>query len=144
MKIKLYGHEITIEIDDNLERKTGAYGVFSVNTMTITLDGLVPQSIRLATLIHECMEALNYFSELNLQHNVISSITTGIFALLAENKDITQSFLNLRRDYRPPPRSEVKSIYDKPKETIQEDDTFKVDYKPFDNTITAIMEGLDV
>lgn len=147
MKIKLFGHEIQIDIDETLERRTGAYGQFSVNTLSMTLDGQVPQSIRLATVIHESVEAINYFNELNLQHNVISAISTGIFELLADNKDVAQAFLNLKRDYAPPPREAVKSIY---KETevkskkLEPDDNFKIDYMPFDNTITAIMEGMDV
>jgi hypothetical protein len=145
MKIKLFGHEIDVNIDEALERRTGAYGQFSVNTLSMSLDGQVPQSIRLATVIHESVEAINYFHELNLPHNVISSISTGIFELLAENKDVTQAFMNLKRDYAPPPREKIKSIYkeEKPK-TLKAEDDFKIDYMPFDNTITAIMEGMDV
>lgn len=146
MKIKLFGHEIEVNIDEALERRTGAYGQFSVNTLSMSLDGQVPQSIRLATVVHESVEAINYFHELNLPHNVISSISTGIFELLAENKDITQAFLNLKKNYAPPPRETVKSIYkeDKPSKKLEADDDFKIDYMPFDNTITAIMEGMDV
>jgi hypothetical protein len=142
MKIKLFGHEIDVAIDENLERRTGAYGQFSVNTLNMLLDGQVPQSIRLATIIHESIEAINYFNELNLQHNVISAISTGVFELLADNKDIPQAFINLRRNYTLP-KETVRSIYkeETKSKTLQPDDSFKIDYTPFDNTITAIMEG---
>ena len=145
MKIKLFGHEIALAIDENLERRTGAYGQFSVNTLNMTIDGLIPQSVKLATVVHESLEAINYFNELNLEHNVISAISTGIFALLSDNKDIPQSFLNLKRNATQVPKETVKSIYNEPKaKTLEPDDTFKIDYMPFDNTITAIMEGMDV
>ena len=143
MKIKLFGHEIDVMVDNNLEKNTGAYGQMSVNTLSMHLDGQLPQSVRLATIIHESIEAINYFNELNLEHNVISSISTGIFELLSNNKEIPFAFMNLRNN--PLPKGAVKSIYTEPKaKTLQPDDSFKIDYTPFDNTITSIMEGVDV
>ena len=48
---------------------------------------------RKSVLIHEIIEALNYRLELNLDHNVITSLEAGFFQVFQDNKDFLKLFL---------------------------------------------------
>lgn len=46
-----------------------------------------------SVLIHEIIEALNYRLELKLDHNIITSLETGLFQIFQDNKDFLKLFL---------------------------------------------------
>lgn len=128
MKIKLYGHDLNLDMDETLQKKTGAYGQLHIDELRMSIDATLPKSIKGSTIIHEIVEAINYFQELGFEHNVISSVATGIHEALVRNPFLLRLLLESREISA---KQDVKSIYDKKE--------FPVDYKDFDKAITQII-----
>ena len=61
------------------------YGDFDQYKNIIRIANDIPEDEKIATVLHEIIEALNYYFELNLEHPKIMSLEAGLFQVLKEN-----------------------------------------------------------
>ena len=52
----------------------------------IYLEKEAPKDLQESTLIHEIIEAINWELELNLEHNKITALESGLYQVLKDNK----------------------------------------------------------
>ena len=71
--IRIGGHLITIHFETGLTSYASAYGVFDPNNLKIVIDADVGESIQHETFWHEVVEALNFFTEAEMQHDKIQT-----------------------------------------------------------------------
>ena len=84
-EIKVLAHEYTITINPLLNLETGSMGQCCSNTLKINIDPNVPESCMADTLLHEIIEALKYQMQLEMEHNVVSALATGILTVIRDN-----------------------------------------------------------
>ena len=75
--IQVGGHEIQILRRPGLMEFCDAYGLFDPTNLIITIDASLTNTMAWETLWHEVVEAINFFSEANMEHNSIQ-----VFGLL--------------------------------------------------------------
>jgi hypothetical protein len=75
--ISIGGHTIPIERQKGLLDQADAYGIFDGVELTITIDTSLNDSTAWETLWHEVVEAINFFSEADLEHKSVQ-----VFGLL--------------------------------------------------------------
>ena len=87
--IRIGGFTYKVDVIDNLvEDGQECFGTCSVNEQSIKIrDGLPKQMIK-CTLIHECLEAINYHYKLNLKHDNIERLDSALLDLLENNKGV--------------------------------------------------------
>ena len=86
-------------LDYKVETYTDRSGIHDIgqvivaqNIIQLSSDRNSPEHLK-SVLIHEIIEALNYRLELKLEHNVITSLETGLFQVLQDNKNFLKLFL---------------------------------------------------
>ena len=75
--IRVGGHEIKIERRKGLMEFCDAYGLFDATNLTISIDDSLTNTMAWETLWHEVVEAINFFSEADMEHQSIQ-----VFGLL--------------------------------------------------------------
>lgn len=75
--IKVGGHEIKIIRKAGLMEFCDAYGLFDPTGLTIAIDESLTNTMAWETLWHEVVEAINFFSEADMEHKSIQ-----VFGLL--------------------------------------------------------------
>lgn len=76
-KLNVGGHTITVKRVEGLTHCAEAYGLFDPNTLTISIDSGLTNTMAWETLWHEVIEVLNFFSEAEMEHKSIQ-----VFGLL--------------------------------------------------------------
>lgn len=76
--------ELTKDSDDPKEGYI-TIGMFDPNTHTIFVAKDLDQEKKISTLIHEILEALNYYLDLKLRHSKIEDLEWGLFSLFTGN-----------------------------------------------------------
>lgn len=86
-KLKILGHTYDINFDANMFRNedTGG-GKACANGLYITLADDSPESRQAEIFLHEIIEQLNFFLQLNLKHDVLSALSEGLFSVIRNNK----------------------------------------------------------
>jgi len=89
-KLNILGHTYTIEFR-NREKDDTVFqtGACNLHYNKIVIDKHQCQQSKESTLIHEIIEAINYHQQLDLEHNKICLLETGIYQVLKDN-----NFLN--------------------------------------------------
>jgi len=75
--IAIGGHKLKIQRKKYLLTEQSAYGIFDSVNLTITIDDNLPDTLAWETLWHEVVEAINFFSEADIEHKSIQ-----VFGLL--------------------------------------------------------------
>lgn len=75
--LKVGGHDIQIVRQQGLMDFCNAYGMFDPTNLTITIDASLTNTMAWETLWHEVVEAINFFSEADMEHKSIQ-----VFGLL--------------------------------------------------------------
>lgn len=88
MTIRILGHPYKFRYVKNLSRDDRANGQSCGNSQDIFIDPSLPPSERDETFIHELIEQFSYKLELNLEHNVITSLGAAFHAVIKDNKSI--------------------------------------------------------
>ncbi len=85
-KIIVAGQEVTVTLVRGGNRFLNA-GDFCCmdNSIRINIDGTV-EAVRAESFLHEIVEALNINNELKLEHHVICTLSSQIFAIIRNNK----------------------------------------------------------
>jgi len=71
--IQIGGHTISIEFVEGLVSYQEAYGIFDATNLRILIDKDTKKSVQIETFWHEVVEALNFFTEANLDHDKIQT-----------------------------------------------------------------------
>ena len=92
--IRILGANCRIKYESNLDRGDN-FGVFNPqnNLIQIANDSDITEVQKLSVVLHEVIEALNFKLELNLEHNQITGLETGLFQVLMDNPEFVGSFL---------------------------------------------------
>lgn len=78
MRINILGYNYSVIGGRTTLEMGGNVGIanFDLNTLEIASD--IPDAMRVSTLLHEVIEAINYHLELNLQHQQIMGLEVGL------------------------------------------------------------------
>lgn len=85
-KLKICGHEYTIEYHSDMDRHENRTGCFDKKRNLIKIDGDYPLCHQLETIIHEVIEAIDSSLWVNLKHDEqICKLDNALFATLTDN-----------------------------------------------------------
>ena len=86
-KLKILGYDYEIILREDRLKEDGSEnpGTHSSRVQRIWIDATQTQQQQESTLIHEILESLNYSLELQMPHNVISSLEAGLYQVLHDN-----------------------------------------------------------
>jgi hypothetical protein len=76
-EIRLGGHAIAVKRKENLVEHAEAYGLFDPDELAIYLDKKLSGTLLWETFFHEVVEAINHFTEMELEHKNIQIM--GVF-----------------------------------------------------------------
>jgi hypothetical protein len=88
--IRIMGHDVDIRYDANYAKDQGGQGGFASESLWIALDTSYPPTQLNETLLHELVEAINYFGELKLKHSAITRLGNGLHQIFADNSGVLQ------------------------------------------------------
>lgn len=84
--IKILGYDTAVKYSPTLEDGgSEKVGRWLSAKQTIILDPNCCQQAQESTLLHEIIEALDYYLELELDHRVITSLEAGLYSVLTDN-----------------------------------------------------------
>jgi hypothetical protein len=69
--IPIAGHTIEVKFEKNVTEDCEAYGYFNSNRRVIVIDADIDTDMKEETFWHEVIEALNYFTESEMDHHFI-------------------------------------------------------------------------
>ena len=93
-KIRVLGHDYSVEVTKDAMYENGALGLCCNNTQRISISDGIKDDAKMSCLIHEVLEAVKF--QLNLgsadgdedafPHHILSQISTAIFCVVRDNK----------------------------------------------------------
>jgi hypothetical protein len=86
MKINICGHEYDYELVEGLWIGREEWGRHNSALLRIEIDKDLPDSVKAETSLHELLEAVKFWQNLNLNHQMLSQISAGLFSILNNNK----------------------------------------------------------
>lgn len=91
-KIHILGIPYKVSFDHSFEELGENQGLFDSARQTIFIANDIGEDARRYTIVHECIEALNFHLELGLEHRQITGMEVGIYSILLglENKHTPQ------------------------------------------------------
>ncbi len=101
--ISIGGHTIPVKRQKGLLEQSDAYGIFDGVALTITVDASLNDSTAWETLWHEVVEAINFFSEADLEHKSVQ-----VFGLLL-HQTINSVFEKTKKKKKKAPTRKKKS-----------------------------------
>lgn len=90
MKLRVLGKDFELKVVDS-QIVGSACGHFHSDRNEILINKRMCKSMQESTIIHEIIEALNYHLELNLEHNKITALESGLYQVLKDNNLIDLS-----------------------------------------------------
>lgn|GEM_PF-6087197 len=84
--IKIGGLDIAVVEVDQLASNRGSFGEFSFMEQKIMLDPALPTNKKMATFVHELLEALNGYLELDMPHEKLSVLAFSLHQILHDNQ----------------------------------------------------------
>lgn len=83
--IRIMGFDYTVFVESNTEIIKDRMGLTDFDRQIIYIySGLSPE-MKVSTLLHEILEAINFHMEMKLEHRQISCIESGFFQVLSDN-----------------------------------------------------------
>lgn len=87
-KIRILGHDYKVTFDPIMSVKRDANGECCSNIGFIKINSSISLSQQKDTIIHECLEAINYNLELKLEHHQISAIACSLQQVFSDNPEL--------------------------------------------------------
>lgn len=84
--LKIGGLEVSVEQSTSLAVARDKFGEYSFMEQKITLDSNLPESKKTETLMHEILEALNGYLQLEMPHDKLSALSFALHQVMRENK----------------------------------------------------------
>jgi len=85
-KLKIFGHDYVVMMHDQDEVGNYHLGTHIHRSTEILINRSQSKTQMESTLIHEIIEALNVYQELNLKHDQVVRLETGLYQVLKDNK----------------------------------------------------------
>lgn len=85
-KLNILGKTFKVSVQEIGSDQEEVSGLCRPAMQEILINERLPQEAQETTLIHEIIEAINEFMELKLKHPQITSLETGIYQVLKDNK----------------------------------------------------------
>jgi hypothetical protein len=85
-KLKILGYTYKVRITDEADSGNDNLGTHWWKNQVIVLNSSLREEIMASTFLHEIIESVNYNMGLNLKHNQIVRLETGLYQILKENK----------------------------------------------------------
>ena len=87
-KLRMMGIDYVLVYNKQTIEDLNVFGYFCAKSNVISLDKDLGLGTQKEILIHEILEGLNYHLELNLEHNVINSLGSGLNQVIEDNPKI--------------------------------------------------------
>lgn len=84
-KINILGIDYLVVFDDDNEAIKDNLGCVDLDHQIIYIRNSINDQMKVSTLLHEVIEAINFQLELNMPHRVICGIEVGINQVVTEN-----------------------------------------------------------
>lgn len=82
-KLKINGKEFNIKPIEGVSTDAGNC---DTDNLIIRINPALPRQQQESTLLHEIVEALNIFYELNLKHDIIVRLENGLYQVFHDNE----------------------------------------------------------
>ena len=92
-KLKILAYDYAVRIREGLAIEHEALATNNSFTREITVDSISAKHNPEAEIFHEIVEALNAELELNMEHRVITALSSVLAAVLKDNPEFTWMFL---------------------------------------------------
>ena len=79
------GHDCEVIIQDEDKTANSNMGTWWAAKSKIFINSNQSQSMKESALIHEIIEAISWFQRLNLKHDTIVRLETGLYQVLKDN-----------------------------------------------------------
>ena len=87
-QLKVLGFIYQVIEDPQMYKKRNASATSCTNTLNITIDSSFPFPLQQESFIHEIIESLSYHLQLKLDHDTISRLSEGLFAIIKDNPEL--------------------------------------------------------
>lgn len=85
-KLKIAGYDYAVEYKKMEENMVGnSCGCHRAASQGIWIEETMHQQQKESVLLHEIIEAINFHSQLKLDHSTISTLETGLYQVLKDN-----------------------------------------------------------
>jgi hypothetical protein len=83
-EMKIMGYDFKIVSDDIVD-DAGAFGRFHGKTQRIQVAVDICEQQKVSTVLHEIIEALNYYNQWELPHHTLMSLEANLYQVLTDN-----------------------------------------------------------
>ena len=87
--VKIFGYDYKIVPNDGM----GFSGRLMSGSQDLLIDTSQCKQHQLSTIFHEVIEAVNYHLELNMKHNLIMQLETGLYSFLSDNPEYLRELI---------------------------------------------------
>ena len=98
MTINILGHEYQLVPDEGMYFNTGNYGLHSYSKLKIEYDPDMKPSVWKEAILHELIEAVNYWSDLKLEHHQITVLSAVLYGIIMNNPELTEKLFKETTD----------------------------------------------
>ena len=85
-KLKIGGYDYEIIDEKQGLADNGRFGYHNRNRNEIGIDPDCSEELKMSTLLHEILEAVNWHYDMKLKHDQICKLETTLFQVLKDNK----------------------------------------------------------
>jgi hypothetical protein len=93
MKVNICGHNYDYELVEGLWATREEWGRHNSTLLRIEIDSDLPESVKGETTLHELLEAIKFWQDLRLPHQILSQISAGLFSILNNNKILSNMII---------------------------------------------------
>jgi hypothetical protein len=86
LKVNICGHEYDFELVDGLYINLEEWGRHNASLLKIEIDNDLPESVKGETTMNEILEAIKFWQNLKLPHQVLWQISASLFSVFNNNK----------------------------------------------------------
>jgi hypothetical protein len=87
MNLNILGHDYEVQFVEHNQLDTSRNcGTCDMYRTILAISTNQSRTMQESTIIHEIIEAVNYCLELNLEHNKITALESGLYQVLKDNK----------------------------------------------------------
>jgi hypothetical protein len=90
MKANILGHEYEVAEEEGMFFNTGNYGKHNYMKLLISYDPDISKSVKDECILHELIEAINYWVNVKLEHHQIAILSAALFSVLRNNPELTE------------------------------------------------------
>lgn len=90
MTINILGHDYKLLEEEGMFFNTGNYGLHSYPKLEIRYDPDMKVSVYKEAILHEIIEALDYWLNLKLDHHQLTVLSASLYGVINSNKELKE------------------------------------------------------